>query len=128
MLTLKRSIGWASPLVPSVALVMVAGCASLQPAAGTPITDIGAIAGKWAGTVTPGNEFFYLTITPNGELTATWGPNYAWGTVTLGTGKATFRMEPGPYEGTVTLYASRGSRLLILDDNWLAFYAQVTPR
>jgi hypothetical protein len=127
MLTLKRSIGWASPLVPALALVMVAGCTSLQPATGTPIPDFGAIAGKWAGTVTPGNELFYLTITPDGGLTATWGPNYAWGTVTLGTGKATFRMEPGRFEGTVTLYASGGSRLLVLEDDWSAFYAQVTP-
>ncbi len=128
MLTLKQSIGWAFPLVPAVALVMVAGCTSLQPAAATPISDIGAIAGNWAGTVTPGNEFFYLTITSDGALKAAWGPNYAWGTVTLGTGKATFRMEPGLFEGTVTLYGSGGSRLLILDDNWSTFYAQVTPR
>jgi hypothetical protein len=109
-------------------LVLVAGCASLQPAAGTSITDIGAIAGKWAGTVTPGNEPFYLTITPDGALTATWGPNYTWGRVTVGSGKATFTMEPGLLEGTVTLYASGGSRRLVLDDDWSTFYAQVVPR
>jgi hypothetical protein len=36
-------------------------------------------------------------------------------------------MEPGRFEGTVTLYASGRSRLLILEDGWSAFYAQVTP-
>ena len=114
--------------MPAVVLVLVAGCASLPPAAGMPIADVGVIAGKWAGTITPGDEPFYLTITPGRTLTATWGPSYAWGTVTLGNGKATFEMEPGLREGTVTLYEAGGSRRLVLNDVWSTFNAQVVPR
>jgi hypothetical protein len=128
MLSLLRSICWSGAIVPAVVLVLVGGCASLPPAAGMPIADVGVIAGKWAGTITPGDEPFYLTITPGGTLTATWGPNYAWRTVTVGNGKATFEMEPGLREGTVTLYEAGGSRRLVLNDDWSTFNAQVVPR
>ena len=37
-------------------LVGVVGCASMPGAPGTPIADTAVIAGKWAGTVTPGDE------------------------------------------------------------------------
>jgi hypothetical protein len=118
----------ARAIVPAGALVLVAGCASVSPAAGTPIHDVGAIAGNWSGTITPGDEPFYLTITSGGALTASWGANWAWGTVTVGNGRATFEMQPGLREGTVTLYESGGSRRLVLDDDWSTFNAQVVPR
>lgn len=119
-------------LVPGILLIAilvgVAGCASLPPAAGAPIADAGVIAGKWAGTVTPGDEPFYLTINPGGTLTAAWGPNMAWGTVTVRNGQATFEMQPGPYEGSIRLYEDGGTRQVVLDDFWASFNARVVPR
>jgi hypothetical protein len=113
-------------------LVMtLAGCASIQAARGAPITDINLLVGKWAGTMTPGSDgqdAFYLTITPDRKLTAAWGPNTAWGTVTLQDGKATYQMEPLEYEGTMTLYLDGPKKTLVLDDTWLPFNARVTPQ
>src|SRR4029450_10424925 len=87
-------LGWSRGCALLVAtLVILAGCASLKPARGVPITDINLIAGKWSGTMTPGpsgEQAFYLTITPDRKLTAAWGPNTAWGTVTLQNGQATY--------------------------------------
>jgi hypothetical protein len=115
-------------LVPGVLLIAilvgVAGCASIPGAAGAPIADAGVIVGKWAGTVTPGDEPFYLTINPGGTLTAAWGPNMAWGTVTVRNGQATFEMQPGLYEGSIRLYDDGGTRQIVLDDLWLSFNAR----
>jgi hypothetical protein len=109
-------------------LVGVAGCASMPGAAGAPIADAGVIAGKWAGTVTPGDEPFYLTINPGGTLTAAWGPNMAWGTVTVRNGQATFEMQPGPYEGSIRLYEDGDTRQIVLDDFWASFNARAVPQ
>jgi len=109
-------------------LVGVVGCASMPGAAGTPIADTGVIAGKWAGTVTPGDEPFYLTINPGGTLTAAWGSNMTWGTVMVRNGQATFEMQPGPYEGSIRLYENGGTRQIVLDDLWASFSARAVPR
>ena len=112
-------------------LVIFAGCASLKAARGVPITDINLIAGKWAGTMTPGpggQQAIYLTITPDGKLTAIWGLNTAWGTVTVQNGQASYNMEPPVYEGTITLYVEGDRRTLVMDDTWASFNAQVTPQ
>jgi hypothetical protein len=88
-------------------LVILAGCGALKPARGTPITDISLIAGDWAGTITEPYEPFYLKITPDRKLVAAWGVNYAWGTVTLRNGQATYEMQPNLLEGTIRLYLVR---------------------
>jgi hypothetical protein len=119
---------WLSGSVLAVMVAAGAGCASLPAAAGVPIADVGEIVGKWAGTVTPGDEPFYLAITPGGTLTAAWGANMAWGTVTVRDGKATFEMQPALREGAVTLYTDSGIRRLVLDDQWGSFNARVTPQ
>ena len=119
-------------LVPGVLLIAilvgVAGCASIPRAAGAPIADAGVIAGKWAGTVPPGDEPFYLTINPGGTLTAAWGPNMAWGTVMVRNGQATFELQPGPYEGSIRLYENGGTRQIVLDDFWASFNARAVPQ
>ena len=119
-------------LVPAIVLIAIlvgaAGCASLPAATGAPIADAGTLAGKWAGTVTPGDEPFYLTINPGGTLTAAWGPNMAWGTVTVRNGQATFEMQPGPYEGSIRLYDDGGTRQIVLDDFRLSFNARAVPQ
>ncbi len=108
-------------------LAVAAGCASMQPEAGSPIADVGVIAGKWAGTTTPGDLPFYLTINPGGTLTAAWGSNMAWGTVTTRGGKASFEMQPSLYEGSIRLYEDGGTRRLVLNDLWASFNARVVP-
>jgi len=117
-----------SAILLAAMLVLAAGRASMQPAAGERIDDVGVIAGKWAGTVTPGDLPFYLTINPGGTLTARWGANAAWGTVTTRDGQASFEMQPGAYEGSIRLYDEGGNRRLVLDDLWAPFNAQVAPR
>jgi hypothetical protein len=121
-----------SRLVPTIVLIAIlvgtVGCASLPGAAGAPIADAGTLAGKWAGIVTPGDEPFYLTINPGGTLTAAWGPNMAWGTVTVRNGQATFEMQPGPYEGSIRLYDDGGTRQIVLDDFWASFNARAVPQ
>jgi hypothetical protein len=118
---------WRGCALLVVTLVILAGCASLKPAGGTPITNISLIAGDWAGTITPPYEPFYLKITPDRKLVAAWGPNYAWGTVTLRNGQATFEMQPPLLEGTIRLYLDGDRRTLALDDRWASFNAQVRP-
>jgi hypothetical protein len=108
-------------------LAILTGCASLKPAGGTPITDISLIAGDWAGTIDPPYEPFYLKITPDRKIAAAWGPNYAWGTVTLRNGQATYEMQPPLLEGTIRLYLDRDRRTLVLDDQRASFNAQVQP-
>ena len=123
---------WGGAALLAMTLAVLAGCAaSMQAARGAPITDINLLVGKWAGTVSPagnGQDAFYLTITPDRKLTAAWGPNTAWGTVTLQDGKATYQMEPLEYEGTMTLYLDGAKKTLVLDDTWLPFNARVTPQ
>ena len=127
----RRLGGWRCCALLVATLVIMAGCGSIKPARGVPITDIDLIAGKWAGTMTPGpsgEQAFYLTIAPDRKLTAAWGPNTAWGTVTLQNGRATYSMEPGVYEGTITLYVDGDRRTLVMDDTFASFNAQVTPQ
>jgi hypothetical protein len=119
---------WRGGILLLAILVVVAGCASVEGVSGRPIVDVGVIAGEWAGTVTPGDLPFYATITPDGTLTAAWGANMAWGTVTTRDGQASFEMQPGPYEGSIRLYDHGGTRRLVLDDLWASFNAWAVPR
>jgi hypothetical protein len=113
-------------------LAVLAGCASFTPVAGAPITSIALIAGKWAGTMSPGSqgfrEPFYLTIGTDGTLMAAWGSNTAWGRVAIQNGHAAYEMHPSVYEGTLRLYDDGGKRTLVLDDLWSPFRAEVTPQ
>src|SRR5207237_1570563 len=102
-------------------IVFSAGCASMQAGRSAPIDGMSALAGTWTGTVTPGHwgvvDPFNLTITPDGQLTATWDSNTAWGTVTVEKGRASFEMSPSIFEGTILLYESGGKRELVLHDD-----------
>jgi len=125
----SRFAGWA---LVAATLVVLAGCASLPSVQGDPITDISLIAGKWAGTMTPGSEGFrepfYATIGADGSLSATWGSSSGFGTVVISNGRATYEMEPSVHEGSLTLYAEGGKRTLVFDDQWSPFRAEVTPQ
>jgi hypothetical protein len=90
---------WLGGALLVATLAILAGCGALKPARATPITDISLIAGDWAGTITEPYEPFYLKITPDRKLVAAWGVNYAWGTVTLRNGQATYEMQPKPLGG-----------------------------
>jgi hypothetical protein len=85
---------WRSCALLVATVAVLAGCASLKPAGGTAITDISLIAGEWAGTINPSYQPFYLKITADRKIAAAWGANYAWGTVTIQNGQATYEMQP----------------------------------
>jgi len=112
-------------------IVFSAGCASMQAVPGAPIDGVSALAGTWTGTVTPGHwavaDPFNLTITPDGQLTATWDSNTAWGTVTVQDGRARFEMHPTLYEGTIRLYQEGRTRELVLEDELHSLNARVEP-
>ena len=116
----------------AAAVVLLAGCASMRAVDGAPIDGTSAIAGTWTGTVTPGRwglaDPFNLTITPDGQLTATWDSNTVWGTVTVRNGRASFEMHPTLHEGSVRLYEDGGTRQLVLQDEWQFFVARVRPQ
>ena len=112
-------------------VVFSAGCASIQAGRSAPIDGMSALAGRWTGTVTPGHwgvaDPFNLTITPDGQLTATWDSNTAWGTVTVQDGRARFEMSPTLYEGTIRLYEGGRTRELVLEDELHSLNARVEP-
>ena len=112
-------------------IVFSAGCASMQAGRSAPIDGMSALAGTWTGTVTPGHwgvaDQFNLTITPAGQLTATWDSNTAWGTVTVQDGRARFEMSPTVHEGTIRLYQGGRTRELVLQDELQSLNARVEP-
>src|SRR2546421_12092096 len=89
----------------AASVVFSAGCASLQTAASAPINGTSAIAGTWTGTVTPGHwgvaDPFDLTITPDGQLTASWDSNTAWWEGTVAKGRAKFEMQRKEHAGAM---------------------------
>jgi|ERR1700730_2023694 hypothetical protein len=118
---------WRSCALLVATVAVLAGCASLKPAGGTAITDISLIAGEWAGTINPSYQPFYLKITADRKIAAAWGANYAWGTVTIQNGQATYEMQPPLLEGTIRLYLDGARPTLTLHDRWASFDAEVHP-
>ena len=118
-------------VVLAATVVLFAGCASMQAARSAPIDGTSALAGTWRGTVTPGHwgvaDPFNLTITPDGQLTATWDSNTAWGTVTVQDGRARFEMHPTLHEGSIRLYQAGRTRELVLQDELQSLNARVVP-
>jgi hypothetical protein len=116
-------------LVGMVVALVLAGCASMS-APPTPITSISQIEGKWRGTITLGfagpQELYYLTINPDGNMTAQWGPNWQWGKVTVENGAATFDMQ-GVSGGTITYSPGPRTRSLSLNSTFGNWSAYVTP-
>src|SRR5262245_51159079 len=85
---------------------IAAGCASVPSSPPTPITNMSQIEGTWRGTITRGfagpQEFYEITIKPDGSFVAQFGPNWQWGNVTLGDGTASFQVTaPGTSTGTL---------------------------
>ena len=110
----------------AISVMLLTGCASAPP---TPVSSIGPIVGKWAGTVAVGGgalQFFYLTVNADQTLVATWGVNWSWGTITVANGQVTYQMTPPPLEGTVRYYQGNGKPTLYMADLWASFYAVVT--
>jgi len=123
----RGQMRWRSCALLVATLAVLAGCASLKPAGGTPLTDISLIAGEWAGTINPSYQPCYLKITADQKIAAAWGVNYAWGTVTIRDGQATYEMQPPLLEGTIRLYLDGARPTLTLHDQWAAFDAQLHP-
>jgi len=109
-----------------LATVLLGGCAS---AASTPITSIQAIAGKWQGTITLGSgsqEFYYLTVHPDGSIVAQWGTNWKWGKITLSGGQGSFELLER-VTGTVQYYDQPSGRSLTLTPEFESWIVYVTP-
>jgi hypothetical protein len=108
----------------ALALMIVAGCASATP---TPVATIDTLVGKWSGTLEQGlgPQPFYLTITPDARLVATWGINWNNGTITFDKGVASYQMSPPPREGTFRYYPAP-KPTLFMDDTFANFHAVVT--
>jgi hypothetical protein len=127
----RRSIRLGFALL-ATGLALFAGCATLRSAEVVPINDPSAIAGTWIGTVTPGrwgvSDPIVVTIARDGQLTAEWDSNTAWGSVTVRDGQATYQMGPTVYEGSIRLYRFGRTQSLVLDDEVQPFTAEVTPK
>ena len=111
---------------------LLGGCATSPSSPPTPITSFSQIEGKWRGTITLGfagpQEFYELTIHPDGSFVAQWGGNWQWGKVALGGGVASFEITaPGTSTGTVQYYAGPGKRTLTFNSQFGNWSVQVTP-
>ena len=112
-------------LVP-VALVLLAGCASVPP---RPIMDIRDIEGKWQGTISVGlgpPQLYYLTVNPDATIVTTWGPNWQWGTVTLSGGQARFELSHLT-SGTLQYFEGPDGRAITMNPDFGGWYVYVTP-
>ena len=114
-----------------LATVLLAGCASSPSSPPTPITSMSQIEGKWQGTITLGfagpQEFYEITIHPDGSFVAQFGMNWQWGKVTLAGVAANFEITaPGSSTGTLTYYAGPGKRSLVLNTTFGNWSANVT--
>ena len=110
--------------------LLLGGCASTPP---TPVTSIDPLVGKWAGRVTPedGSQvFFYLTVSQDRTIVASWGVSWATGTIAVADGKATYKMSPPPYEGRIEYYpsSSGGKPTIYMADTFANFYAVATKQ
>jgi hypothetical protein len=109
-----------------LAVLLGSGCAPLPPVQA--IADVQTIAGKWVGNIQFGRgpyELFYLTIDPDGSLVAWWGVTTRWGRVNLAERRPRFTLYV--WSGDLDYLAGDGRRILILKEDFGAFYAQVTP-
>jgi hypothetical protein len=121
----RRSL-LSSAAIAVVLAALLAGCATLPPAA--PIPDIAAIAGQWRGNIQFGHgpyEILYVTINPDGALMASWGITTRWGKVTVASGRARFELYL--WSGDLQYLVGPGQRLIIMKDDFLTFYAQAAP-
>lgn len=126
-MNVRRAFGWHAAAL--LALLAAGGCASAPSAPPTPITSISQIEGKWRGTISFSRgpqEFYYLTVEPNGRLVGQYGMNWQWGQVTLQGGTASFELQ-GTISGDMTYYEAPGPRTLILRERFASWSAQLTP-
>ena len=110
---------------------LLGGCATSPSSPPTPITSFSQIEGQWEGTITLGfagpQEFYVLTIHPDGSFVAHYGMNWQWGKVTLSGGVASFEITaPGTSTGTVQYYAGPGKRTLTFNSTFGNWSVQVT--
>jgi hypothetical protein len=110
-----------------LAVVVLAGCASVPPSR---VASVEELAGDWQGTITQGfngpQQFYYLTIHPDGRMVAQWGPNWQWGKVTVNGGAATFEMS-NISRGPLNYYDGPKGRNITMEPQFGGWYVQVTP-
>jgi hypothetical protein len=116
-------------LLVALMIVAVGGCASAPP---TRITSLSELAGNWLGTITIGfngpQQFYYLTIHPDGRMVAQWGPNWQWGTITLdGDGMASFEIM-NRIRGPLHYYDGPAGKMITMTPLFNEWYVQVRPK
>jgi hypothetical protein len=116
-----------------LAAAVLVGCATLPPA--RPATDIGAIAGKWEGTLTARNgaRFAYTTtISKDGKSEtiipgmSNPGPRFV-GTVALDGSKYRWKSETTGRTGTYILHEGAGRRVLVSHADDGGSYGEAMP-
>jgi len=110
---------------------VLSGCASAPSSAPTPITSMSQIEGRWEGTITEGfagpQQFYEITIHPDGSFVAQYGGNWQWGKVTLNDGVASFQVTaPGTSTGSLKYYAGPGKRSLMMNSTFGNWSVQAT--
>lgn len=107
--------------------LLLSGRASAPP---TRIASVSVLAGNWAGTRTQGfsgpQQFYYLTIHPDGRMVAQSGQNWQWSKVTVNGGAATFEMSRIA-TGPLYYYDGPKGRTITMEPSFGGWYVQVTP-
>jgi len=106
----------------AVALWSMAGCASLPPA--RPVTDVGL----WQGQIKFGGgsyQLFYLTINPDGSLTASWDGITRYGKVILEGPRTRFGFYI--WSGSLDYLEGNGERVILLREDFGSWDAIVRP-
>ena len=109
-----------------VALVLLVGCATVP---SVPLTDVRPLVGKWRGTITVGMgapHFYYLTVNPDATIVAEWGPNWQWGTITLGGGQTRFELSHR-VSGTLLYFNGSEGPVITMTPDFSGWYVYVTP-
>lgn len=111
----------------SAAVLVLAACASLPPAA--PRQDLASVAGKWEGrgNSPSGPFYFVLTVAPDGAWQGQSGDRTFVGNTTLVDGKLQYKSETTGRTGTWTLHEGNGRRVLLVAQDDPPVSMQLTP-
>lgn len=107
---------------------LLTGCASGPPP--RRLTSVEPLVGKWQGTIAVGlgpPQFYYLTVSPDASIVATWGANWQWGKITVnGSEGARFELDHIT-SGTLLYYSGPSGSAIQMTPDFGGWYVWVTP-